>query len=83
MNVGSIVLQVIFYCKSSQEYIYYIQHQRLCHAFNHPTLLFFQFTHFFNQTVIITFDDVFEIHEAVFNEQHVKQEPKQIPRRIH
>ena len=47
-----------------------------------PTLLFFEFAHFFNQPVVVALDDVLEVVWAVLHEQHVKQEPEQIASRI-
>ena len=43
-----------------------------------PTLLFFQFAHFFNQHVVVALDDELEVGWAVFDEEHVKQESEQV-----
>ena len=54
----------------------------LYHSFNLLTLLFFQFTHFFNQPVVVALDDVLEVCGSVINEQHIKQKPKHVTSRI-
>jgi len=46
-------------------------------------VLFFQFTHFFNEAVVVALDDVFEVGWSIFNEQHIKNKQAQIARRIH
>ena len=45
-------------------------------------ILLFQFTHFFNEAVVVALDDVFKVGWAIVNKQHIKQEPKQVASRI-
>ena len=54
----------------------------LSHSFKLTTLLF-QFSHSFNQAVVVALNDVSKVGPAILHKKHVKQEPEQIPGRIH